>query len=347
VILWLYICVVTYRLSYYNSKMSRYKKSLLFLLFACFITSRLCAQAPSCSIASKFYSKDSIIITTFGASTVAGISGYSFQPYLQQDFQYCYTGKYISITNWGVPGETTTQGLARFDQAIAGRTGFVCILMGLNDALDLAGTPGLTTAKINAALKVTQQNMQTMIERCFKNNLIPIIGTVQYLNDKGNAVYKTANSYANRINAGYKQLVTKNHIYLADINAALGRNFQLYQPDGIHPNAQGNKLIGYVWFDAINAAIESRLLLVGLSQNYPNPARNSTTIGFSMTESGRINIQLYNMKGAVVKSILPDEFYNSGYHEVSVPVSDLSPGIYVYVMQVAGRQLSKKMIVAK
>jgi acyl-CoA thioesterase-1 len=327
-------------------KMSHCKKTLLFLLFVCF-TFRIWAQAPSCSVASKFYSKDSIIVTTFGASTVAGVNGFSFQPYLQQNFQYCYAGKYISITNWGVPGETTTQGLVRFDQAIYGRTGFVCILMGLNDALNLANTPGLTTAKINAALKVTQQNMQAMIEKCLKNNLIPIIGTVQYLNDKGNAIYKTANSYVNRINAGYKTLVLQNHIYLADINAAMGRNFALYQADGIHPNAQGDKLIGYIWFDAINAAIESKLLLIGLNQNYPNPARNTTTVGFSLTESGRINIQLYSMTGAVVKNILANEFYNSGYHEVNVTVSNLSPGVYVYVMQVAGRQLSKKMIVAK
>jgi len=327
--------------------MGHCKKVLLFILFVCFAIAGTRAQAPSCSAASKFYSKDSIIVTTFGASTVAGINGFSFQPYLQQNFQYCYTGKYISITNWGVPGETTTQGLARFDIAIAGRTGFVCILMGLNDALNLAQTTGLTTAKINAALKIPQQNMQAMIEKCLKANLIPIIGTVQYIEDRGNPTLKTANTYVNRINAGYKQLVLQNHIYLADINAAIGRNYALYQPDGLHPNAQGDKLIGYIWFDAINAAIESKLLLVGLNQNYPNPAKNNSTIGFSLTESGRINLQLYSMTGAVVKNILANEFYNSGYHEVNVNISDLSPGIYIYVMQVAGRQLSKKMIVAK
>jgi acyl-CoA thioesterase-1 len=58
-------------------------------------------------------------------------------------------------------------------------------------------------------------------------------------------------------------------------------------------------------------------------------------------------MQLYSMTGAVVKNILANEFYNSGYHQVEVTISGLSPGIYVYVMQVAGRQLSKKMIVIK
>jgi len=329
-------------------KMSYYRKYLLFILFACFVTQGVLAQTPSCSAASKFYSKDSISITTFGASTVAGVAGFSFQPYLLQNFQYCYTGKFISITNNGIPGETTTQGLARFDQAILNRTGFVCILMGLNDALNLAQAKiPPTTAQVNAALKITQENMQAMIERCLKNNLIPIIGTLQFLNDKGNPAYKTTNSYVLRINAGFKQLVIKNHIYLADINAAMGRNFQLYQADGIHPNAAGNRLISYVWFDAINAAIENKLLLVGLNQNFPNPVRNTATIGFSLTESGRVNIQLYSMTGAVVKNILANEFYNSGYHEVSVNATDLSAGVYIYVMQVAGRQLSKKMIVVK
>jgi len=328
--------------------MGQCKKFLLFLFFMYFTSLVSLAQTPSCSAASKFYIKDSINITTFGASTVAGVNGFSFQPYLQQDFQYCFSGKYITVTNWGVPGETTTQGLLRFDQAISGRTGFVCILIGLNDALNLANSNvKLTAAQITAQLRIPLVNMQTMVEKCVKNNLIPIIGTLQFVNDKGNPIYKTTNTYVTRINAEYKALALKNKLYIADINAAMGRNFQLYQADGLHPNAQGDKLISYVWFDAINAAIENKLLLVGLNQNFPNPVQNTTTIGFSLTESGRINMQLFSMTGAVVKNIVSNEFYNSGYHQVDVNVTGLSPGIYVYVMQVAGRQLSKKMIVVR
>src|ERR1700712_4198478 len=115
-----------------------FRKRLLFLaLFSCVAVMRVLAQTPSCSVASKFYSKDSIIITTFGASTVAGINGFSFQPYLKQNFEYCYVGKTVIITNYGIPGQTTTQGLARFQSVSAGKTGFVCILMGVNDALNL------------------------------------------------------------------------------------------------------------------------------------------------------------------------------------------------------------------
>jgi hypothetical protein len=90
------------------------KSYLLIICITCIIVlsaSHLAfAQTPNCSSASKFYSKDSINITTFGASTVAGMGGFSFQPDLQKNFENCYVGKTVSITNNGIPGETTTQG---------------------------------------------------------------------------------------------------------------------------------------------------------------------------------------------------------------------------------------------
>jgi acyl-CoA thioesterase-1 len=325
-----------------------YRKILLFFtFFILFTTMVVKAQTPSCSAASKFYSKDSINITTFGASTVAGVNGLSFQGYLKQNFQYCYAGKVITITNNGIAGQTTTQGLPRFPAAIAGRTGFVCILMGVNDALNLVVTNiKYTPAQVNKELATTQSNMEQMIKLALSSNLVPIIGTVQFVNDKNNKSYTTVNAYIKRINAGYEKLVNqyKGKVYLADINAALGYDFKLYQADGLHPNDAGYKIISYVWFDAINEAIENKLLLIGLNQNFPNPAVSTTTIGFSLSQSGNVNIELYNITGVAVKTIA-NEFYNSGYHQVTIAINDLKPGVYIYVMRIAGRQLSKKMIV--
>jgi acyl-CoA thioesterase-1 len=295
------------------------------------------AQAPSCSAAAKFYGKDSINVTTFGASTVAGVGGFSFQGDLQNNIEACYTGVIVTVTTNGVFGETTTQGLVRFPGAIAGRTGFVLILMGANDALGLVAK----TFKISD----TEKNMRYYIETSLKSNLIPIIGTIQFFNDRNNQTYKTANLYVNQINALYKRLATEYHIYLADINSALGRDFSLYQ-DYVHPNAAGYKLISYVWFDAINRAIEDKLLLIGLNQNYPNPSIDRTTIGFSLSQAGRVQINLYNIAGKFIRTIF-DSYQNAGYRVVTVPLNNLDPGIYIYSMQVGGQLLSKKMIVTR
>jgi hypothetical protein len=187
--------------------------------------------------------------------------------------------------------------------------------------------------------------MRYYIETSLKNNLIPIIGTIQFFNDKNNQTFKTANLYVNQINALYKRLAKEYNIYLADINRALGRDFTLYQ-DYVHPNAAGYKLISYVWFDAINHAIDDKLLLIGLNQNYPNPASDRARIGFSLSQAGRVQINLYSMSGQFVRNLF-DQYKNAGYQEINVVLAGLIPGIYIYSMQVGGQQLSKKMIVTR
>ena len=295
------------------------------------------AQAPSCSAAAKFYGKDSINVTTFGASTVEGVGGFSFQTDLLNNIEACYTGVIVSVTKNGVSGETTTQGLVRFPAAIAGRTGFMLLLIGANDAVQLADK--------KFKLSDTEKNMRYYIETSFKKKLIPIIGTIQFFNDQNDRKFKTINLYVSQINALYRRLAREYNVYLADINRTLGRDFTLYQ-DYVHPNAQGYKLISYVWFDTINQAIEDKLLVIGLNQNYPNPSIDRTTIGFSLSQAGRVVIKLYNISGKFIKTIY-DSYQNAGYRIVSVPLNDLNPGIYIYSMQVGGQILSKKMIVTR
>jgi lysophospholipase L1-like esterase len=307
------------------------------LIFSIFFLS-VHAQAPNCSAAAKFYGKDSINVTTFGASTVAGVGGFSFQNDLLNNIETCYPGVIVSVTKNGVAGETTTQGLARYPAAIAGRTGFILILMGANDAVQLA-------EKKPFKLSDTERNMRYYIETALKNNLIPIIGTIQFYNDQNNQLYKTANLYISQINALYKRLALEYLIYIADVNRSLGRDFSLYQ-DIVHPNAAGYKLISYVWFDAVNRAIEDRLLVVGLNQNYPNPAIDRTSIGFSLSQAGRVLIKLYSINGRFIKT-LHDSYQNAGYRVINIPLNELDPGVYIYSMQVGGQLLSKKMIVTR
>lgn len=314
-----------------------YRKIILTFALAMLGTLAAYAQMPSCSAISQFYTKDSINMVTFGASTVQGVGGFSFQGYLQQNFQYCYPGKTITVTNNGVFGQTSTVALPRYIPAITGRTGFVLILIGANDAQLMA--------KNQMELAETEKNMRFFIEEAQKRNLIPIIGTIQFFNDKGDQFLKTCNLYVKQINTLYFQLAKEYNLHVADINRAIGRDFSLYQ-DYVHPNDKGYHLIAFVWFDAVNRVIENTQLSVGLNQNYPNPAGGSTSIGFSLSQPGKVTIQLYNMNGLKVMDVL-NEYSNSGYHVVNVNLTGLSPGIYIYMMQFGGQQLSKKLIVMR
>jgi len=312
-----------------------YRKIIYCCILLCFVNLTAYAQLPSCSAASRFYSKDSINVTTFGASTVNGVNGFSFQNFLKNNIQSCYTGVIVTVTKDAIPGETSTQGRKRFAGAIAGRTGFVLILIGANDALALASR--------TMTIRETESNMRYFIETALKNNLIPIIGSIQFFNDRNSQNLKTANLYVGQINGLYRRLARDYKAYFADINRALGRDFSLYQ-DFVHPNEAGYKLISFVWFDAINQAIDDKLLLIGLNQNYPNPASTRTRIGFSLSQAGRVVINLYTMQGQFVKNLF-DAYQNAGYQETVAALNGLNPGVYIYSMQVGGQVLSKKMII--
>ena len=312
-----------------------YRKIIYSCITLFLITLNVKAQTPSCSAAAKFYAKDSINIIAFGASTVAGVKGLSFQGFLRNNIQSCYTGKEVTITTNAIPGETSTQGLSRFPGAIAGRTGFVLILIGANDAIALVNK--------TMTIRQTEANMRYYIETSLKNNLIPIIGSIQFFNDKNSQQLKTTNLFVGQINFLYRRLAREYKVYFADINRALGRDFSLYQ-DAIHPNDAGYKLISFVWFDAINHAIDDKLLLIGLNQNYPNPAADKTRIGFSLSQAGRVRINLYDMQGRFTKNLF-DAYQNAGYQETMVMLNGLQAGMYIYTMQVGGQLLSKKMIV--
>ncbi len=308
----------------------------LLLTLSCLTSVKVFAQNPSCSLTSKLYSKDSISITTFGASTVAGINGLQFQGYLKTNFEVCYPGKTVIVSNYGIPSQTTTQGLARFESTVKGKTGFVLILMGLNDAFAIVDN------KIKIA--ETESNMNKMVDIALSYNLIPVLGTIQFLNPTNNKRNQNANFVIRQINAVYKRIAANKKIYFTDINAVLGRDFAGLYQDPVHPNAAGNMRIAYAWFDTINMIIEAKLLSSGLSQNYPNPSVNNTTIGFSLSKSNKVVITLYNMAGATVKT-LANTYFNSGYHEILLPTTDLTPGVYIYAMQTPTEQYVKKMIV--
>ncbi len=312
-----------------------YRKIIYCCILLCLFSITAYCQLPSCSAAARFYSKDSINVTTFGASTVEGVNGLSFQGFLKNNIQSCYTGVIVTVTTNGVGGETSTQGLKRYPAAIAGRTGFISILIGANDAVAMAAR--------TMTLRETEANMRYYIETALKNNLIPIVGSIQFFNDRNSQSLRTANLFVGQINALYRRLAREYNVYFADINRALGRDFSLYQ-DVVHPNEAGYKVIGFVWFDVINQAIEDKLLLIGLNQNYPNPAATRTRIGFSLSQAGRVVINLYNIQGKFIKNLF-DAYQNAGYQETVVVLNGLTPGIYVYSMQVGGLVLSKKMII--
>ncbi len=94
--------------------------------------------------------------------------------------------------------------------------------------------------------------------------------------------------------------------------------------------------------DASKAASE-----FSLDQNYPNPFNPTTTIIFSIPKDNNFtSLKIYNSLGEEV-GILLDQVIPAGNHEVHFDASELSSGVYLYVLESGKFVESRKMILMK
>lgn len=83
-----------------------------------------------------------------------------------------------------------------------------------------------------------------------------------------------------------------------------------------------------------------------LYQNYPNPFNPITTIRYELPEDGVVTIDIYDILGQRVKTIL-NEFQKADGYEVDFNAAGLASGVYIYRMKVNDFITSKKMILIR
>jgi hypothetical protein len=88
-----------------------------------------------------------------------------------------------------------------------------------------------------------------------------------------------------------------------------------------------------------------------LNQNYPNPFTYSTTIEFTITEKKQISVVIYDFSGNQVKSLV-NKNYSAGKYSLSWDGTNesgtqVTSGMYFYILKADDQQISKKMILIK
>jgi hypothetical protein len=95
-----------------------------------------------------------------------------------------------------------------------------------------------------------------------------------------------------------------------------------------------------------------------LEQNFPNPLWSAatspalsggnpiTTIKFSLAQSGFVKMQVMNLAGQTLATLLDAE-KPAGHHEVYFDAAKLASGIYFYRLQAGNVVLTRKMLIAK
>jgi hypothetical protein len=101
----------------------------------------------------------------------------------------------------------------------------------------------------------------------------------------------------------------------------------------------------YEYSDEIEIEVTGPLAFK-LEQNYPNPFNPSTLIKYSIPESGLVTLEVYNLLGEKI-STLVNGVQQAGRYEVNFDASNLASGIYVYSLRAGSFNLVKKMLLMK
>jgi hypothetical protein len=83
-----------------------------------------------------------------------------------------------------------------------------------------------------------------------------------------------------------------------------------------------------------------------LAQNYPNPFNPTTTISYSIHQTGNVELKVFDLLGKEVVSLV-NKVQNPGVYNVTFDAQDLSSGVYIYTLKSANAVMSNKMVLMK
>ncbi len=171
--------------------------------------------------------EEKIDILAYGDSLVAGYglpAEAAFPSQLEAELQA--RGHQVNVINAGVSGDTTAGGLARLDWTLAGDAPDIVLLaLGANDALR-----GIDPAS-------TKDNLDAMLDRLLEDNIPVLLAGMMAPRNWGR-------EYQEAFDSLYPALAEKHDVPLYPfILEGVATDPALNQADGIHPNAQGVKVM--------------------------------------------------------------------------------------------------------
>lgn len=107
---------------------------------------------------------------------------------------------------------------------------------------------------------------------------------------------------------------------------------------------------GFLGYNPSTSLQESISVLLNGS-NYPNPFNGETTIQYTLSEAGRVTIEIYDLNGKVIKKLVNDDLLPGSYSvtwdatgENGNPVED---GFYFFKVRQGNHSVTEKMVLLR
>ncbi len=82
-------------------------------------------------------------------------------------------------------------------------------------------------------------------------------------------------------------------------------------------------------------------------RNFPNPFSESTTFEIQLEEKTTVRLEVFDLSGRLVKTLINNELMDSGIHHVGLNANQMQSGIYVYKFSTEQESTAGKMILKK
>ncbi|RNC66627.1 MAG: arylesterase [Desulfuromonadales bacterium] len=144
------------------------------------------------------------------------------------------------VVNAGISGETSSGALSRVKWVLTLKPDIVVLVTGAND-----GLRGIDP-------KVTEKNLDEMIRTLKERNVTVVLGGMKMVTNLGRA-------YTGAFSAVYPAVARRHDLILVPffLDGVAGRA-DLNQDDGIHPTAEGYRVVVDTVFPFVTRAIEKR-----------------------------------------------------------------------------------------
>ncbi len=96
----------------------------------------------------------------------------------------------------------------------------------------------------------------------------------------------------------------------------------------------------------IATALPSAGEQLSLAQSHPNPASEYTTIGFELAENSNARLQVFDLSGRLVSTLVNEEL-SAGRHSVVLDTSALPSGVYLYRLEAGGESRTERLTIAR
>jgi acyl-CoA thioesterase-1 len=180
------------------------------------------------------------LVVFLGDSLTAGLG-------LEEDQAYPFLvgaelerrGAPIRVINAGISGDTSAGGLERLDWLLAQEPDVVVVALGANDGLRGLSVPAL------------ERNLRRIVERSLAADARVLLAGMRMPPNYGA-------DYTDRFEAVYPKLARELDVPLLPfLLEGVGARPDLNQPDGLHPNAAGQRQIARLVADALEPLVEA------------------------------------------------------------------------------------------